>query len=60
MNAQERTRQTSKLTGFASGVSFVFGMAHAVGNEKVLALLAFLATIILYGVDIEFKERKGG
>lgn len=58
MSANKKTRQMAKFTGFASGVSFVFGLAHAAGEETSTALIAFLAAFILYGTDIEFNERK--
>lgn len=58
MSANKASRQMAKFTGFASGVSFVFGLAHAAGGETGTALLAFIAAILLYGTDIEFNERK--
>lgn len=58
MSANKKTRQTAKLTGFASGVSVVFGLAHASGGETGTALLAFLCAILLYGIDIEFNDGK--
>lgn len=58
MSANKKTRQTAKLTGFASGVVFLFGVTYVVGGEKTGAFLAFLCAFFLYGIDIEFTDRE--
>lgn len=58
MNASKKTRQTAKLTGFASGILFLFGVSFAVGGERGTAILALLTAFILFAMDIEFKERE--
>lgn len=58
MNESKKNRQTAKLTGFASGFTFFFGVAFAVDGDLGSALIALLAAFVLFGLDIEFKERE--
>ncbi|SMO91996.1 hypothetical protein [Melghirimyces algeriensis] len=59
MNANKKTRQTAKMTGFASGFLFLFGIVSAVDQDIKYALLYLLSALILFGLDVEFKEKEG-